>query len=75
MSLELVGFFQALSQSQMVVDLSVHSENDSVVLVDERLGTGVYRIISLARTLGGERGSPTPTMARRSCTSTVSLLM
>jgi cupin superfamily acireductone dioxygenase involved in methionine salvage len=35
------GVFQALSQSDVVVDFTVDGENDSLVLVDEGLGASV----------------------------------
>jgi hypothetical protein len=46
MRLERSRVLEALSQSDVVVNLSVDSENDALVFVDQRLSSSVYSYIS-----------------------------
>lgn len=77
MGLEVVLVLQALAQDAVVVDLTVDGEGKGLVIVDEGLGTGVWKKQGEQCDFGG-RGSlykleldiPTPTMLRRSCART-----
>jgi hypothetical protein len=69
MCLEDGGLGERLAKLEVVVDFTVDGEDKRFVLVDERLSSSVY--CQPIRWID----SPTPTIARRSCTNTESLAM